>query len=276
MCTLPNRTSLPGPVAYLHQRGTRRKSLNTRFRAGKWQKTHTLRAVRERRRARRAPARGESENLRPVRGVGFRLLEDACRHRDHADASCLWRSRIARAQVVSGIWSRVSISAPDAAVAAQRWASGTADKRTRACERAQAGGRGGTSPARVCGDTQLLQGRDTEAVLGAFLRAFAPLAPAGRPPHVRLQASRANPIGPHHFGSGARALPPPCPSALHAADAPVCGAVARVQHRASARTAARQQVAGRRGKKAPLGQATRLGRGVPVTALLLVHQHGSP
>ena len=61
ICTLPTRTSLPGPVASLHQRSTRRKRLNTQFRAGKGQKTQTLRAVRERRRARRARARGEPQ-----------------------------------------------------------------------------------------------------------------------------------------------------------------------------------------------------------------------
>ena len=170
MCTLPNRTSLPGPVAYLHQRGTRRKSLNTRFRAGKWQKTHTLRAVRERRRARRARARGGSENVRPVRRVGFRLLEDACRHRDHADASRLGRTRIARAQVVSSIWSRQGRCPPSEHAASRCWCGakvgrrhcGQTEERALSCVRGRAcgrGGRDGASPARVCGDTRLLQGR---------------------------------------------------------------------------------------------------------------------
>ena len=109
-----------------------------------------------------------------------------------------------------------------AAGAAQRWAGGTADKqkngRCRACAGGQAGGGGGAAQAPPASAGTRDYGRDcTEAVLGAFLRTFAPLAPARRPPHVRLQASRANPIGPHHFGSGARALPPPCPRALHAA-----------------------------------------------------------
>ena len=131
-------------------------------------------------RARRACAQGR--DVGAVWRVGSRLLEDAGGHRDHADASRLGRARVARAQVVSSIWGRHGVEAAVSIAAAAAGAQGRAGNRCGCgCEcgcGCGAGGRGrglGHATAAQRGG----QGRGTEAVLGALLRPFAPLAPAG-------------------------------------------------------------------------------------------------